>query len=108
MSEMVEKVARAICRVQGRDPNSPVAWSAATVGAKEAGVSRIIDQPSYPRWHEFKAEARAAIAAMREPTEAMEIAGCDAFSRKFDDPGVAAVSPEVAWRAMIDAAMKEP
>lgn len=52
--------------------------------------------------------ARAAIAAMREPTDAMIAAG-------FDDPNLgvvwtAAITPEdriAIWRAMIDAASKD-
>ncbi len=47
--------------------------------------------------------ARAAVAAMREPTEAMERA---AFSN-MDKNGYAAGNPTSDYSAMIDAALKE-
>lgn len=66
MSEMVEKVARAICRASGEDP---YAWDSI---------------------------ARAAIEAMREPSEAM-VAVC------FSDGDAGPI-----WRDMINAALAEP
>ncbi len=45
--------------------------------------------------------ARAAIEEMREPTDAMKMAGTHAY-HSGDDP-----VPEVVWRAMIDAARAE-
>jgi hypothetical protein len=49
--EMVEKVARALCRLDGHPEN-------ATMDGK-------------PLWRDYEPEARAAIAAMREPTPEM-------------------------------------
>lgn len=75
MSEnMVESVARAICRQAGYGPN-------------EEDVN----------WDRYVQYARAAIEAMREPTEAMEDA---AFSSTL-------TIPKRGYQAMIDAALKD-
>lgn len=82
MSEMVERVARAI---------SPKTWDDPVCGglAKEA--------------------ARAAIEAMREPTEAMMKAGeaCDEMWDEFTATPKHAASCEVHWQAMITAALSD-
>lgn len=88
MSEMVERVAKAICEASGGDD----------------GV--------------YRAEAVAAIEAMRVPTEAMIDGADDAFHaalrkhREYNEragisPGAFASSPfsEAIWPAMIDAAL---
>jgi|AmaraimetFIIA100_FD_contig_41_5707065_length_408_multi_3_in_0_out_0_1 hypothetical protein len=66
MTTMIERVARAIAKSQGVEDT----------------------------WRGYMAETRAAIAAMREPTEAMAHAGDQHAGRD-------------AWQAMIDAALKE-
>jgi type II secretory pathway component PulM len=72
---MIEKVARAICKTHGAfDPD-----------ALTAGVAA---------WKYYIPEARAAIAAMREPTDEIRRAGDQT------------ISPE-AYQAMIDAALNE-
>lgn len=73
MSEMVERVAAAIANY----------WL-------EIGFD-----PSLPD----EGAARAAIQAMREPTDAMKIAALDATFDVGDVP--------IIWQAMIDAALKE-
>jgi hypothetical protein len=75
MSEMIERVALAIC---GDD--------------NPANVLAI-----------HKTRARAAIEAMREPTDAMSAVGCEIpqWDQETADDGAAAV-----YRAMIDAALK--
>jgi hypothetical protein len=78
MTQMIERVARAICA---------------------SGV--CIDPDSYDvdrYWRRWIPEARAAISAMREPTEAMKRAA-DRL------PDVMSVGDE--WRAMIDEALKD-
>lgn len=75
MSEMVGKVARAIAR-------------------KNTG--------SGINWPSFVEEARAAIEAMREPTEAMVDAGV--LDVKAD---VSFFDVNETWQAMIDAALSE-
>lgn len=60
-----------------------------------------------PKWDEI---ARAAIAAMREPTEEMLSLGDSAIPRaEADETGRRMMGREVAleaWRAMIDEALK--
>lgn len=79
MSEMVERVARALYAVN-------------TGGA----ASWEDEAPEFQQW--VCEQARAAIAAMREPTEAMVEEGASEIR--------AAGGPEFVWRAMIDAALK--
>jgi hypothetical protein len=69
MSNMIERVARAMCAADG--------------GSQEVDVHHYLDM------------ARAAIEAMREPTEAM----CEAAD------AVECNQPECIWQAMIDAAL---
>lgn len=87
MSEMVERVARALCRTTISRPDyNPV------------DVDRNVDE----KWPLFADHARAAIAAMRKPTTLMLIAagrtdsGCEL---EFHDS-------EQVWQAMVDEALK--
>ena len=81
--DVVERVARAICRAMWGD-DCPLMTAAAF---------------EEEHWSQTLADARAAIAAMREPTEAM----CEA-GKRGGTVGAAAAS----WRAMVDAALAEP
>lgn len=65
-----------------------------------------LDQAAWPIQLEA---ARAAIAAMREPTETMVDAGTDAIAGPSNDLGgpVLAEMATEAWAAMINAALKE-
>lgn len=76
MNEMIERVARAIAEAQ--------------MG------------PGYD-WTCFVDEGRAAIAAMRAPTEAMIDEGADEL-RAGD---LTRTTPPHVWRAMIDAALED-
>jgi hypothetical protein len=90
MSEMVERVAKAICVSEGAvDPD----------GSFE-GVAH---------WERYAAEARAAIEAMREPTEQQVAAGI-VQARECTDNWTAAGScvAEHVWAAMISAALSTP
>lgn len=78
MSEMVERVARAI---------AGEAFAESHEGDAES------------EWQKVKHLARAAIEALREPTEEMEWLGDDAH-----DPHVRNASE--IWQTMIDAALK--
>lgn len=93
MSEMVERVARAICAVT----------NIAMMGVTEI----VLDNPDYiipahkttdkipvARWTLYVDQARAAIAAMREPTD-------DMLARGEIHNGLIR-----GWRAMIDHALK--
>lgn len=57
-----------------------------------------------PGWKLFEEQARVAIQAMREPTEAMERAGLDQMTRDGYDRG----EPIKTFTAMIDAILSEP
>ena len=65
-------------------------------------VARVLQERKYgkgcPVWEEDLAEARAAIAAMREPTDAMKRAGWDSAANEayFE-----------AYTAMVEAALNE-
>ena len=85
MSEMVERVARALC---DRDPDGTQG------GPMSSGI--WLDEGE-ANWTAFTDKARAAIAAMREPTAAMlEAAG-----------GERPRETAYAWQAMLDAALKD-
>jgi hypothetical protein len=98
MSEMVERVARAMCAARGIDPDRrPKRIDSISFGG--AGKTKTSLGPA--EWETKAIEARAAIAEMREPTEAMIEAG-----RQEDNwCQVEGQEPQPdIWRAMIDAA----
>ncbi len=76
-------------------------------------LDRIAKAIAGPEWHELPApvrevrrhEARAAIAAMREPTTDMDIAGWGKATRDIEDGAPGAI--RAVWQAMIDAALRE-
>lgn len=94
--EMLERVARAICKAQ-------------TGVDGDLLDHRVIrgegDEPprieSKPFWCRFEAEARAVIEAMREPTATM--AGAP-----YMEIEVGRATATATWQAMIDAALREP
>jgi hypothetical protein len=79
---MVERVARALCRIDGNPEN-------ATMDGK-------------PLWQDYVSEARAAIEAMREPDEVMVEAMQDARNQQAHTHRDLAVMP---WQAGIDATL---
>lgn len=87
MSDMTERVARAICKAHYiyDDYN-------------EEEAQRAADN----EWVDWCVEARAAIEAMREPTGEMLLAAWGSE----DDQGEPGVT-ESTWTAMIDAALKD-
>jgi len=92
MSEdMIETVARAIFRAriaQGGPGSTMMVW------------------PLCPEAAWCRDTARAAISAMREPPKRV-IDGC--YDRLMElSVGNPEGEPEIVWRAMIDAALKEP
>ena len=88
---MIERVARAIAAVHIAE-------------VKGTDCEPVVAERVESRWMSYREEARAAIAAMREPTEAMVDAGyaCDGTTT-YD----ATAFCETHWRAMIDAALAE-
>jgi hypothetical protein len=99
MSGMVERVARAAyLEYSGSDPESEYAWWYGKDEGQPYDWRKEADRTSVEA-EGFLRCARAAIAAMREPTEAMIEAG---RVRGLDDGGV-----EGRWRAMIDAELAD-
>lgn len=82
MSEMVERVARALCKAFEVDPDE----------------LRIIDATPEPAWRLYAQDAQVAIAAMRAPTKAMLDAGYAESPESFSLYDV--------FGAMIDEALK--
>ena len=96
-STMIERVARALYERTGRhvtDPDRPDeepafypnSWDRAPPGAKDT----------------YRASARAAIAAMRDPIKAIT----DEMEYQFDNPDIDE-SFDRAWGKLIDAALAE-
>jgi hypothetical protein len=83
-SEMVERVARAICRGVGQVRPDVI----------------LTDEPA---WHQYIYAARAAIEAMREPTPEMLRAAQTTHASYLR----AATDAEI-WQAMIRAALSSP
>lgn len=84
MGEMVERVARAICR------------------AGICGPRDHLDQQENANWRKFTLEARAAIEAMLDPTDEMLAAG-SAAAEVCDDGW----ESNATWCAMVGAALAE-
>jgi hypothetical protein len=82
MNEMVERVARAICALRDASDADCVTYGK--------------DNKLVPYWTLFVPDACAAIAAMREPTQAM-LKVADSFGDYGREP----------WPEMIDAALKD-
>lgn len=86
MSEMIERVARQIFETN------------ITVYLR---LSMDFSEQTVSVQEQYRGLARAAIEAMREPTEAMEEAALDVRPLMLPD------SPREVWEAMIDAALNE-
>lgn len=97
MSEIVERVARAFCRAEGyTHPDED--WRYYTNGALNQVVAEVELGRDVERWKTYRRHARAAIAAMREPTK--EMIGA-AWAEAHDENALG------VWRDMIDAALAE-
>lgn len=88
MSEMVERVARTLCEkdIRKKQWNDPV-------GKLDAMLAGAVDYC----WADHVEDARAVLAAMREPTDGQLQAAFNELVPAFD--------AIVCWRAMIDAAL---
>ena len=108
MTTMLEKMARAMCAADGHDPNGPT-----------CDIYFHDDPDAGKPWASYRAGLRAALLAIREPSNAMHNAG--AFSEHQSQPPKIVVGEEgalsVEWRpanpsglftAMIDAILNEP
>lgn len=77
MSEMIERVARALCAAESYDPDADRRLSPGYMGLTD--IATATNEPStYVRWRLYVPRARAAIEAMREPTEGCILAGARA------------------------------
>lgn len=96
MTDMVERVARAICASMGYAP--------------DMDASQEFTNRTGPMWMAYIQEARAAIGAMREPTEAMVEAGAEDVASEYDDgkDQKHRETARVSFTSMITAALKEP
>ena len=102
MTEMVERVARAICwrsLKQHVNDDGVVDHTGCPSGLMCAERRKCLENPDLLRLSTYWASARAVIAAMREPTEAM-VEACDGM---IED----AASPYDHWQRMIVAALNE-
>lgn len=95
---MIERVARAMCVAKGIDPDEPTHASGGT------GIDITVYQR---QWQKQVVAARAAIEAMREPSEKMAAAffspiADTAAASYFEDDDF-----EYCYRAMINAALED-
>lgn len=93
METMVERVARALCRADGLDPDADWRDQGAVF------LTFAIEPGKAQCWRTYEAKARAAIEAMREPTTAMT----SAFDAACDEHGHCLA--RFGYRIMIDAAL---
>lgn len=107
MTTMVEMVARALAIYHGiTDPDVPQP-TGVHVLTDANGLPSIYRQHG-PLWKVWEGDARAAIAAMREPTNSMWFVGDEKFNHLADEPHPHEVSGCVpVWQAMLDAALAE-
>lgn len=91
MSEMIERVAEAIFEAHKKIVPTTVPWIDLTLKQREAS------------WYPY---ARAAISAMREPTDEMRLSGTIYWDAADGTPLRAAFDPMKPYLKMIDAALK--
>lgn len=92
--DMVERIAEAL-------------WQSESLRASDRLRRTVWDDLLEQDRAKWRGLARAAIAAMRQPTDAMEKSG----NRALTDNGLSDVESDdatVAWETMIDAALSEP
>lgn len=91
MSEMIEKVARAICR------------------AGICGPRSHLDEQENLHWRSFEIQAKASIEALREPTTEMVTAAMAPYVYGNDEKMNETFRTTILgyWQAMIDAAQNE-
>jgi hypothetical protein len=104
MSEMIERVARALCKLHGLDPDEE---SPSVVVKQMAGYGAVgsFSGPPESHWRAYVPVATAAIEAMREPTEAMINAAYSSDPLSCDVEFAKDVYPPI-WNGMINEALK--
>ena len=95
VTDMVERVARAMATADGINPDEPFCPPGCHV--------------SQTAWQLRLLAARAGIAAMREPTQFMFVDGGLAFENAaFGEGKLVFEAAADCWRAMVDAALSAP
>ena len=102
MTEMIERVARAICAAEGIDPDARRRSAAAIRMMMSDGREWDNSEDLGAEWEEWVPQARAAIEAMREPTPGMRWPMSYAAWHSGSGQDIANV-----WRSGVDAALKE-
>jgi hypothetical protein len=103
MSEIIERVARALCTADGCSPD-------AIVGIVPEVLSVPPPDIAMPAWRNYVDKARAAIVAMREPTDDMLEAGAFYFTSNGDAGPTLDSERNLArstYRAMLETALKD-
>lgn len=94
MSEMVERVARAICEKNCENPDEP-------------SYAFLTDKVTGHAWEGYIPHARAVIEAMREPTFLMTTKAYKAPIEQLAlGPHLGHDGAKTLWQAMIDEALK--
>lgn len=101
--EMVERVAKALCRLNFGDPEMMTS-SMLPIPTTRDGSPMISRDWIVPLWHRYVTQAIGVIDAIRVPTAAMQIAGTEQWlcEAAMEDRSAA------NWTAMIDAALRCP
>lgn len=112
MGEMVKRLARAICASYGDEYDEQPADLAALEALRRRENGSRYDgvhphDPGLPTQADWDECARAALQAMREPTEAMLEAGLDSGFWGSIEGSDADATESKCWRAMIEAALSE-
>lgn len=103
MSEMIDRVAMALCVGSGRNPHEKIEGDVHTFGDHPIDFNAAtVDMIIWDfRWKIFRRHARLAIEAMREPSSEMELAWIAASAEHADRY----LNIE-RYQAMIDEALK--
>lgn len=94
MSEMIEQVALAIFRSRYSDSEHLAYWP--------DRLDELVNGPPFDA-EGYRDMARAAIEAMREPSEEMTL--CGAEIEPFRETFIGKTAAAIAWRSMIDAVL---
>lgn len=95
VSEMVERVARAMCRRHVEE------WESSSMRRRIWELlGDTLDDAVNRKWKDYEGDAKVATAAMREPTDAMAEAGAPVA-------GTTRRGMWQGWQAMIDIALSE-
>ena len=103
MSEMIERVARALCTADGCSPD-------AILGIVPAVGSVPFADIATPAWRSYVDKARAVIVAMREPTNDMLDAGAFYFLSDRDPGPILETERSLArstFRSMLEVALQD-